>query len=105
MIDQWLGDDTWDLIHFNWGLHDLKYVDDKGRLAKPPVGKQVSTLDEYERNLDKLVQRLKQTGAKLIWRPTTPVPEGVSGRFQRIYPGTIRLPARSSTATESRSTI
>ena len=86
MIDQWLGDDTWDLIHFNWGLHDLKYVDDKGRLAKHPVGKQVSTLDEYERNLDKLVQRLKQTGAKLIWRPTTPVPEGASGRFPQDLP-------------------
>jgi len=25
-IDAWLGKDKWDLIHFNWGLHDLKYM-------------------------------------------------------------------------------
>ena len=85
-IDQWLGDGKWDLIHFNWGLHDLKYVDQGGKLALPPDGKQVSTLEEYETNLDKLVQRLRQTGAKLIWRPTTPVPEGAAGRIPADLP-------------------
>ncbi len=79
-IDEWLGDGKWDVIHFNWGLHDLKYVSADGGLADPAEGKQVSTLAEYEANLDKLVSRLLQTGAKLIWRPTTPVPEGASGR-------------------------
>ncbi len=85
-IDQWLGDGKWDLIHFNWGLHDLKYVDKGGKLALPPDGKQVSTLEEYESNLDKLVQRLRETGAKLIWRPTTPVPEGAGGRIPADLP-------------------
>ena len=79
-IDGWLGDGKWDLIHFNWGLHDLKYVDEQGSLALPPSGKQVSTVREYEANLERLVQRLRQTGATLIWRPTTPVPEGAAGR-------------------------
>ena len=37
--------------------------------------RQVS-LPDYERNLDQLVQRLKQTGARLVWASTTPVPEG-----------------------------
>ena len=23
-IDAWLGKSKWDIIHFNWGLHDLK---------------------------------------------------------------------------------
>src|SRR5262249_4795155 len=23
-LDKWLGDGKWDVIHFNWGLHDLK---------------------------------------------------------------------------------
>src|SRR4051794_19609114 len=23
-IKQWLGEEKWDVIHFNWGLHDLK---------------------------------------------------------------------------------
>ena len=22
-LEQWLGDERWDVIHFNWGLHDL----------------------------------------------------------------------------------
>lgn len=67
-IDQWLGDGKWDVIHFNWGLHDLKYME----------GKQQVPLPEYEKNLKTLVVRLKKTGAKLIWCSTTPVPEGVS---------------------------
>ena len=67
-IDQWLGNKKWDVIHFNWGLHDLKYVEDK---------KQVP-LDQYEKNLQSLVKRLKKTHAKLIWCATTPVPEGTS---------------------------
>jgi len=85
-IDEWLGDGKWDLIHFNWGLHDLKYVNEKGQRALPPKGKQVSTLAEYEANLEKLVQRLEKTGAKLIWRPTTPVPEGADGRYPADLP-------------------
>ncbi len=81
-LDQWLGDGKWDVIHFNWGLHDLKYVDADGRLADPGSGRQVSTLAEYEDNLEKLVVRLKASGARLIWRPTTPVPEGAAGRVR-----------------------
>ena len=65
-IDSWLGDSKWNVIHFNWGLHDLKFM---------PHGKRQVTLVAYEKNLDSLVRRLKQTGAKLIWRNTTPVPE------------------------------
>ncbi len=82
-IDQWLGDGPWDVIHFNWGLHDLKYMGPKGEnLADPnaPGSHQQVPIDQYERNLRKLVQRLKQTKAELIWRSTTPVPEGAKGR-------------------------
>ena len=80
-IDRWLGDGTWDVIHFNWGLHDLKHVDAQGRLALPPSGKQISTVEQYASNLEKLVDRLNATGAKLVWRPTTPVPHGARGRI------------------------
>ena len=65
-LDNWLGDKKWDVIHFNWGLHDLKYVD----------GKQPTPLKQYEANLQQLAQRLKKTKAKLIWCSTTPVPDG-----------------------------
>jgi lysophospholipase L1-like esterase len=76
-IESWLGTGKWDVIHFNWGLHDLKHWKD-GKLD--PAGPQVSTLEEYEKNLRELVTRMKATGAKLIWATTTPVPEGSSGR-------------------------
>ena len=76
-IETWLGDGKWDVIHFNWGLHDLKHWKD-GKLD--PAGPVVSALDEYEKNLRELVKRLKATGAKLIWATTTPVPEESAGR-------------------------
>ena len=34
-LDKWLGKDHWDVIHFNFGLHDLKYLDDKGNYVPP----------------------------------------------------------------------
>ncbi|MFT4550161.1 MAG: arylsulfatase A-like enzyme [Verrucomicrobiales bacterium] len=83
-LDQWLGDKKWDVIHFNWGLHDLKFVaPGTAKLADkndPKNARQVSP-EEYEKNLTELVNRLKKTGAKLVWRNTTPVPEGTKGRI------------------------
>jgi acyl-CoA thioesterase-1 len=61
----WLGDGRWDVIHFNWGLHDLRLMED---------GKHQVALEAYQQNLRELVKRLKATGAKLIWASTTPVP-------------------------------
>ncbi|MBM3333480.1 SGNH/GDSL hydrolase family protein [Candidatus Sumerlaeota bacterium] len=65
-LDTWLGDGKWDVIHFNWGLHDLRTMDD---------GKRQVPIDQYDKNLRELVSRLKKTGAKLIWASTTPVPD------------------------------
>lgn len=82
-IDNWLGDSQWDLIHFNWGLHDLKYLGPNGQNLqdpKDPKNHQQVPPDQYEENLRQLVLRLKKTGAKLVWRNTTPVPEGAKGR-------------------------
>lgn len=66
-MDAWLGAGHWDVIHFNWGLHDLKR-DAQGTYQTP--------IEDYEKNLRTLVARLKATGAALIWCATTPVPEG-----------------------------
>ena len=80
-IDKWLGDGKWDVIHFNWGLHDLKYVvPGKGKLAMPPEGKRVEKVEKYAANMGELVKRMRKTGAKLIFATTTPVPEGCGGR-------------------------
>jgi hypothetical protein len=79
-IEQWLGDGKWDVIHFNFGLHDLKYVDEQGKNAEPGKGKPQVSLADYEKNLETLVERMKKTGAKLIFATTTPVPEGSPAR-------------------------
>lgn len=82
-IDAWLGDTKWDVIHFNWGLHDLCYRsrDKSGKVQRDKInGKQDVPLEQYEKNLEQLVQRLEKTGAVLIWASTTPVPEGEAGR-------------------------
>lgn len=79
-LDAWLGNGKWDVIHFNWGLHDLKYVDDKGEMVQVAKGHIQVPLDQYEKNLDTLVEQLKKTKAKLIWCTTTPVPEGAGTR-------------------------
>ena len=79
-LDTWLGNGKWDVVHFNFGLHDLKYVDEKGAMTDPDKGKQVALLPAYEKNLRELVVRLQKTGAKLIFATTTPVPAGSQGR-------------------------
>jgi acyl-CoA thioesterase-1 len=82
-LTAWLGDAKWDVIHFNWGLHDLKYVlDDPNTIVdvKAPGSHYQVTLADYEKNLTALVEQLKKSGAKLIWCNTTPVPDGSKGR-------------------------
>ncbi|MCC6796912.1 MAG: beta-galactosidase trimerization domain-containing protein [Candidatus Hydrogenedentes bacterium] len=63
-IDAWLRDDKWDVIHFNWGIWDTHIVDGKAIRNKPEV---------YAANLRDLVQRLRCSGAALVWASTTPV--------------------------------
>jgi GDSL-like Lipase/Acylhydrolase family len=64
-LDKWLGTSKWDVIHFNFGLHDLRLDDGKHQVPLP----------DYETNLRTIVQRLQKTGARLIWATTTPVPD------------------------------
>jgi len=74
-------DFDWDVIHFNVGLHDLKYVKD-GKLDKVN-GKQVNSIEAYKANLDAICKYLMKEypKAKLIFATTTAVPEGAEGRF------------------------
>lgn len=66
-LTSWLGDKKWDVIHFNFGLHDAKL---------PPEGVRHAPPDVYEKNLRALVKQMKTSGAKLIFATTTPVPNG-----------------------------
>lgn len=85
-IDGWLGGAKSDVITFNFGLHDLKVMED-GRRQVP--------LAEYENNLTLIAQRLKKTRAKVIFVLTTPVPEGPVNPLRRpadvaVYNGVAR---------------
>lgn len=52
----WLGKGKWDLIHFNFGIHD--------RASKP---------QDYAKRLEQVVEKLEATGAKLMWASSTPL--------------------------------
>lgn len=56
-LDVWLGDRRWDVIHFNFGIHD-----------------RATPLTDYSARLEAIIVRLKATGARLVWASTTPVP-------------------------------
>ena len=70
----------WDVIQFNVGLHDLKYLD--GKKMDKHKGKQVTSPDQYGKNLEAILEFLEKEypEAHLIFATTTPVPEGESGR-------------------------
>ena len=78
-LSSWLGDRKWDVIHFNWGLHDLKHVKVAGtsQNSNDFNDPQQADLPTYSANLTKLVSQLKATGSKLIFATTTPYPAGV----------------------------
>lgn len=57
-MDVWLGDGKWDVIHFNFGIHDRN-----------------TPLADYTQRLEQLIAQMKKTGAKLVWASTTPIPD------------------------------
>lgn len=78
LIESWLGEKKWDVIHFNWGLHDIKRT--KGTELDASKEKAI-TPEDYEANLRALTQRLQKAAKHVIWAATTPVPEGAKGRI------------------------
>ena len=85
-ITKWLGKSKWDVIHFNFGLHDLCYRHPEAKVygKRDKINDTISVpLDQYKKNLQLIINRLKKTNAKLIWASTTFVPEGEAGRFQK----------------------
>ena len=60
-LDVWLGSEKWDLIVFNFGIHDR---------ATPRA--------EYEGRLEQIIEKLQRTGARLLWVSSTPIPPGLT---------------------------
>ena len=79
-LDRWLGERQWSVIHFNWGLHDLKHVESPGssRNSDNPSDPFQATVEQYAKNMGQIVARLKATGARLVFATTTPVAPGTS---------------------------
>ncbi len=83
-LDNWLGTTKWDVIHFNFGLHDLKHVDRlTGKNSNSETDPQQADLKQYKKNLTAITQKLKTTGARLIFATTTPYPDKPSGPLRK----------------------
>jgi hypothetical protein len=85
-INEWIGNEKWDIIQFNWGLWDLCYrhpdSEVQGNRDKEN-GKITYSIEEYASNLDSIVTILKsKTDARLVFLTTTYVPENEAGRFK-----------------------
>lgn len=67
-LPAWVGETPWQVIHFNFGLHDIK-LDARGNPAVP--------IEEYTQNLRAIIAALRalQPDAHLVWAATTPVPD------------------------------
>ncbi|AHF91797.1 lipolytic protein G-D-S-L family [Opitutaceae bacterium TAV5] len=82
-LDAWLGEKHWDVIHFNWGLHDLRYNPVKRKDGTEDL-KQNVLPEDYEKNLRILVARLKAASDTQIFATTTPIPVKQKQRQPRI---------------------
>ncbi|MEO1011165.1 MAG: sulfatase-like hydrolase/transferase [Bacteroidota bacterium] len=79
---KFLGDGDWDVIHFNFGLHDLKRLMPEGKLDKTRKAERLVPVEQYKENLEKIIQILKGTGARLVFATTTIVPPEAPGRIK-----------------------
>lgn len=70
-------DAGWDVIHFNFGVWDATYRD---KSSKYFSGHQITSVEDFEKNLSMLVGKMKKTGATLIWATVTPVWKGELGK-------------------------
>lgn len=57
-LDVWLGEGNWDLIHFNFGIHD-----------------RATPIADYSQRLEQLVTRMQKRCTKLAWASSTPIPD------------------------------
>ena len=78
-VERWLTMEgaPFDVIHFNFGLHDMKRVDaETGRNSNDPLETHQADPERYQRQLLEITRSLKASGARLVFATTTPVPPG-----------------------------
>ncbi|WP_421925286.1 SGNH/GDSL hydrolase family protein [Neoaquamicrobium sediminum] len=72
-LDRWLGDFAWDVISFNFGLHDVSIVDGRPRVS----------LTMYLDRLTTFTERFAAQTKSLIWVSTTPVTPAFEERMRK----------------------
>ena len=85
-LERLLGDGPWDLIHFNVGLGDLVYrapgMKSFRVLPRQVGGVRCTSVEQYEKNLRQLCERLLATEARLVWASTTPIRHSSTNVFE-----------------------
>ncbi len=75
-----IGDDEWDVVHLNYGLHDLKYTTATNSKRDIPI-------EEYKANLRTIFNTIIEHGVKhIIWANTTWYPSGADTKLGRLNP-------------------
>jgi hypothetical protein len=69
---------NWDVIHFNFGVWDATYRESTSKYFS---GHNITSVEDFEKNLRTLVAKMKKTGATIIWGTVTPVWEGEAGKL------------------------
>ena len=78
-VERWLEIEggEWDVIVFNFGLHDIKRVHPETRKnSNDPAHPRQAEPEAYERQLREITEHLGRTHATLLFATTTPVPSG-----------------------------
>ena len=55
---------NWDVIHFNFGVWDASYRESTSKYFS---GHNITSVEDFEKNLRTMVTKMKKTGATLIW--------------------------------------
>lgn len=74
-LDEWVQPNRWDVIHFNVGIWDTKYIT-RNRSCSRVHGKLTNSPEAYRANLEAIVSKLESSGAMLIFATSTPAPQG-----------------------------
>lgn len=83
-LAKWLGEGNWDVVVFNFGLHDAKLV--------PITGQPAVSREAYVENITAIAQHLKATGAQVLFATTTPIPQTLMA--PTLMPGPLPAKAR-----------
>ncbi len=71
-LDTWLGDSTWDVIVFNFGLHDVSLIKGEPR----------TRLGLYRNRLRTMLDRIRLRTRSIVWVNTTPITRDCEKRMR-----------------------